>query len=113
MPLRTLLILLLCMPLLTSCDMLYDLLDMPDPKTRAVIAEAEGRAIGSGCRHSGRALEDCYAMNSSASKAAIFAGWREMNDYMLEHRLSEVPAQIAPELTPSVPSTTLSTPALP
>lgn len=47
--------------------------------------EAEGRAIGGGCRHAGRAIEDCFAQNRQADKAAVFAGWREMNDYMTKH----------------------------
>ena len=46
--------------------------------------EAEGRAIGGGCRHAGRAIEDCFAQNRQADKAAVFAGWREMNDYMMK-----------------------------
>lgn len=108
MSLRTRLILLLCMPLLASCEMLYDVLDIPDPKTRAVQAEAEGRAIGGGCRHSGRSLEDCYAMNQQFSRAAVFAGWREMNDYMTENNLPEVPSQLSPpgaRLPPPLPLT--------
>lgn len=96
MSLRTCLILLLCMPMLASCDMLYDVLDIPDPQARAAAAEAEGRAIGGGCRHSGRSLEDCYTMNQQVSKAAVFTGWREMNDYMLANNLPEVPSQITP-----------------
>lgn len=96
MSLRTRLILLLCMPLLASCDMLYDVLDIPDPTARAAALEAEGRAIGGGCRHSGRALEDCYILNPQASKAAVFAGWREMNDYMVQNNLTEVPASLIP-----------------
>lgn len=52
--------------------------------------EAEGKAIGGACRHAGRALEDCYMLNDNISKAAIFEGWREMNDYMAEHRLPEI-----------------------
>ena len=94
MLLRTRLLVLLCAPLLASCDMLYDVLDIPDPERRAAAAEAEGRAIGGGCRHSGRALEDCYALNPQVSKSAIFAGWREMNDYMIENNLSEVPTRM-------------------
>lgn len=60
---------------------------------------AEGRAIGAGCRHAGRAIEDCYAINRRADKAAIFAGWREMNDYMTENRIEVVlPEGEGPEL---------------
>jgi hypothetical protein len=96
MSLRTRLIVLLCTPLLASCDMLYDVLDIPDPQARAAAAEAEGRAIGGGCRHSGRSLEDCYTLNTQVSKAAVFTGWREMNDYMLANNLPEVPSQMTP-----------------
>ena len=53
--------------------------------------EAEGRAVGGACRHAGRAIEDCYALNKKADKAAIFAGWREMNDYMRENKIDTVP----------------------
>lgn len=112
MSLRTLLILLLSMPLLASCDMLYDVLDIPDPQARAAAAEAEGRAIGGGCRHSGRSLEDCYAMNPQVSKAAVFTGWREMNDYMIANNLPEVPSQIVPPGTrsPQAPLSQVSPP---
>jgi len=55
--------------------------------------EAEGKAIGGACRHAGRAIEDCFAMNKRADKAALFAGWREMNDYMRENKIDAVPPQ--------------------
>lgn len=95
MPVKTRLIMLL-FPLLTGCELLYDLLEIPDPRKEAAAAEAEGKAIGSACRHAGRSLEDCYLLNPSAQKAAIFAGWREMNDYMLANNLPEVPSQLSP-----------------
>ena len=78
--------------LLAGCDMLG--LD----STAAVAAqrEAEGKAIGGACRHAGRAIEDCFALNRKADKAAIFAGWRDMNDYMRENKIDP----IAPQLTP-------------
>ena len=59
--------------------------------------EADGRAIGAACRHAGRALEDCYALNGRAEKAAIFAGWREMNDYMRENQIEAVAPQVSPQ----------------
>lgn len=64
----------------------------------AVVAErkaAEGKAIGAACRHAGRAIEDCYQLNKKAEKAAIYAGWREMDDYMRENKLEPVPPQLA------------------
>ena len=37
-----------------------------------------------------RSVEDCYALNSKADRAAVFAGWREMNDYMRENKIEAV-----------------------
>lgn len=60
--------------------------------------EAEGKAVGSACRHAGRAIEDCYTLNRKADKAAVFAGWREMNDYMTENKIEVVaPSLPTPE----------------
>ena len=75
--------------LLSGCDLLGI-----EPAS-AVVArkEAEGKAIGGACRHAGRAIEDCYALNRKADKAAVFAGWREMNDYMRENEIPEVRPQ--------------------
>lgn len=58
--------------------------------------EAEGKAVGGACRHAGRAIEDCFALNKRADKAAVFAGWREMNDYMRENKVETVVPQAAP-----------------
>jgi len=52
--------------------------------------EADGKAVGGACRHAGRAIEDCYLLNRRADKAAVYAGWREMNDYMRENKLEPV-----------------------
>ena len=78
---------------LTGCDLLgIETLS----QVQARRAE-EGKAIGSACRHAGRAIEDCYALNRKGEKAAIFAGWREMNDYMTENKIEVVmPAIAAP-----------------
>lgn len=91
----------LLFPLLTGCEYVYDLLEIPDPRREAAEAEAEGMAVGSACRHAGRSLEDCYLLNPSAPKAAIFAGWREMNDYMLMNNLEVVPSKLPPLADPS------------
>ena len=40
------------------------------------------------------AIEDCFALNKKADKAAVFAGWREMNDYMRENKIEPVVPQI-------------------
>ncbi|HMX16110.1 MAG TPA: hypothetical protein PK375_04620 [Rhodocyclaceae bacterium] len=65
-------------------------LGIDDPVKLAAAKEAEARAVGSACRHSGRNLEDCYDTNPKASKAAIFAGWREMDAYMRENKIEVV-----------------------
>lgn len=90
--------------LLSGCDLLGI-----EPAS-AVVArkEAEGKAVGGACRHAGRAIEDCYALNRRADKAAVFAGWREMNDYMRENQIQEVRpqggAEPAAEATPAEPA---------
>lgn len=58
--------------------------------------EAEGKAIGAACRHAGRAIEDCFTLNRKADKSAIYAGWREMNDYMRENDIQVVAPQLSP-----------------
>jgi hypothetical protein len=82
----------LAVALLAGCDML----GIETPEKIAAAREADGRAIGGACRHAGRAIEDCYALNKKADRAAIFAGWRDMNDYMRENKIEAV----APQLTP-------------
>ena len=62
--------------------------------------QAEGKAVGGGCRHAARSIEQCYATNKKADKAAVFAGWREMEDYMRENKIEAVPAP--PEVKPAV-----------
>jgi hypothetical protein len=51
---------------------------------------------GDACRHAGRAIEDCYTLNKRVDKAAVFAGWREMNDYMRENKIDTVVPQATP-----------------
>ncbi|MBM5575060.1 hypothetical protein [Deefgea sp. CFH1-16] len=52
--------------------------------------KANGKAIGASCRHSGRSLEDCFRRNGKVAKADIFAGWKEMNEYMQSKKINEV-----------------------
>jgi hypothetical protein len=82
--------------ILCGCDQL----GIPDPTKAAAQTEADGKAIGSACRHAGRAIEDCFTLNQSAQKAAVFAGWKEMNDYMLENKIAEVAPQLPPPPSP-------------
>ncbi|KAA3653627.1 MAG: hypothetical protein DWQ11_07615 [Proteobacteria bacterium] len=77
--------------MLSGCEEL----GIPDPAKEAARTQAEGEAIGSACRHAGRALEDCYTLNPKASKADIFSGWRNMNDYMIENKIDIVPPTLA------------------
>jgi hypothetical protein len=82
------------------------LLGGEDGEAAAARKEAEGKAIGGACRHAGRAIEDCFALNRRADKAALFAGWREMNDYMRENKIDAVPPQgaVLADAAPEKPS---------
>jgi len=92
MPIRLRLSFLLLSLALAGCDLL-GIETLSQVQARQA---DEGRAIGSACRHAGRAIEDCYALNKRADKAAMFAGWREMNDYMTENKIPTVMPAIAP-----------------
>lgn len=93
------------MPLLRRCFVAFaviwpiflsgcEQLGIDTPATIQARAEEEGKAIGTACRHSVRAMEDCYAMNAKTPKAAIAAGWREMDEYMRENKLEGVAPQL-------------------
>jgi hypothetical protein len=84
---------------LTGCDQL----GIETPAKQAAEVTADGKAVGAACRHAGRAIEDCYALNPKAHKAAVFEGWREMNDYMTKNKIEVV--------SPQLQSTTRSTSA--
>jgi hypothetical protein len=64
------------------------------PEVAAQRKEAEGKAVGAACRHAGRAIEDCFALNRRIDKSAVFSGWREMNDYMRENKMDAVQPQL-------------------
>ena len=84
---RSLLVLLLSAgALLTGCDQL----GIDSPEKIAAQKDSDGRAIGGACRHAGRAIEDCYTLYKKADRAAVFAGWRDMNDYMRENKIEVV-----------------------
>ena len=86
--------------LLCGCDRL----GISDPVKDAANKEADARATGSACRHAGRAIEDCYAINPDASRAAVYAGWKEMNDYMRENKIEVVKPELAPTAPPPKPA---------
>lgn len=71
---------------LAGCEQL----GIETPDKVAARQEADGKAVGGACRHAGRALEDCYALNRRASKAAVYAGWRDMDGYMRENNIAVV-----------------------
>lgn len=77
-----------------------DQLGVETPAKAAERKVAEARAIGSACRHAMRAIEDCYVLNPKADKSAIFAGWREMDEYMRENKLEGV-APVVPRPAPA------------
>lgn len=72
--------------LLASCDAL----GIESGTATAARKEADGKAVGSACRHAMRAIEDCYTLNTKASKAAVYAGWREMDEYMRENKIEGI-----------------------
>jgi len=84
---------------LAGCDQVNQKLGLEDPAKKDARAEAEARAVGSACRHSGRAIEDCYAIYVWLPKAGIYAGWRDMDEYMRENKIDT----IAPQLPPPEP----------
>ena len=76
-----------------------DLLGIESATVVAARKEAEGKAIGAGCRHAARSVEQCYTQNKKADKAAVFIGWKEMNEYMTENKIEAVPAPPEPAAT--------------
>jgi hypothetical protein len=73
----------------------------PDPVMLA--READARAQGAACRHGLRSIEDCFNLNPRASKAQIFAGWKEMDDYMRTHKIEGQKATIEAPVQPTRP----------
>lgn len=80
----------LCTALMAGCDAL-------GIESAAQVAErkqAEAHAIGSACRHAVRSVEDCFKTNPKAGKAAVFAGWKEMDQYMRDNQIVGMPSPI-------------------
>jgi len=84
---------------LSGCDQLG--IETPGKSAERQLAEA--KATGSACRHALRAIEDCYVLNPKADKSAVFAGWREMDEYMRENKLEGV-VPVVPRPVASAPS---------
>jgi len=93
---------------LSGCDMFGE-----SAEKLAAIKEAEGKAIGGACRHAGRAIEDCYTIYRKADRAAVFAGWRDMNDYMRENKIEPVAPQLAAQAAQAQPAAPVAPAAKP
>lgn len=78
---------------LSACEQL----GIETPAQTSARQEAEGKAVGGACRHAGRALEDCYKSSPKISKAAIYAGWRDMDAYMRDNKIEVVQTRDAQE----------------
>jgi hypothetical protein len=84
--------LILCLTAATSLLAGCDALGIETATQTAEKKEAEGRAIGSACRHAVRSVEDCFRSNPKAGKAAVFAGWKDMDAYMRENEIVGMPS---------------------
>jgi len=73
----------------------------PDP--RVAQREAEAKAVGGACRHALRGLEDCFTLNPKANKAQVFAGWKEMDQYMRENKIEGTPSVLGKVEKPAAP----------
>lgn len=96
--------------LLAGCDQLGQKLGLEDPAKKEAKADAEGKAVGSACRQSGRAIEDCYSIYGWLPKSSIFEGWREMDTYMRDNKIETVAPQLPP---PEPPGTRKKKPVAP
>lgn len=65
--------------------------------------EADGKAIGGACRHALRSVEDCYKQNPKAGKAAVFTGWKDMDQYMRENNIAGIPPSPEPKPAEAAP----------
>lgn len=102
---RTITITLLVTPLLLGgCDQIQGKLGIEDAATKAAKQEEEGKAVGGACRQSGRAIEDCYSLYNWLPKAAVYAGWREMDVYMRENQIETIAPQLPPAPPPEDPN---------
>lgn len=70
--------------LLAGCDL--------DAMISGNMPTADAQATGAACRHVMRSVEECHSRNPTASRAAIYAGWKEMDQYMRENKLEGMPA---------------------
>lgn len=83
-----------------GCDQIQQKMGLEDPTAKAARAEAEGKAVGGACRHSGRAIEDCYSIYTWVPKDAVYSGWRDMDSYMRDNKIEAVEPQLPPPQPP-------------
>ncbi|HEX4844199.1 MAG TPA: hypothetical protein VFV57_11050 [Limnobacter sp.] len=76
--------------MLSSCDL------SQIPGLDGKLSIEDSKAVGAACRHSGRALEDCFALNPNTHPSGVFEGWRDMNDYMLANQIDVVKPEVKP-----------------
>lgn len=102
--LHTLLFFVLLGLALGGCDQINETLN----KQKSI-----GKAIGAGCRQSGRSLEDCYQRNAKTAKPDIYDGWKEMSEYMQAKKLDVIPPppDVPKEETPVETAVAASSPA--
>ncbi len=74
--------------MLSSCDL------SQIPGLTGKLSIEDSKAVGAACRHSGRALEDCFTLNPNTHQSGVFEGWRDMNDYMLANEIEVVKPEI-------------------
>lgn len=74
--------------MLSSCDL------SQIPGLTGKLSMEDSKAVGAACRHSGRALEDCFTLNPNTHQSGVFEGWRDMNDYMLANEIEVVKPEI-------------------
>lgn len=85
----------------TACDQVNQKLGLEDSAKKEAAQQAEGKAVGSACRQSGRAIEDCYSIYNWLPKAPIYEGWKEMDAYMRDNQLETVAPQLPPPESPA------------
>lgn len=72
---------------LAGCDLPF--ISKPDLMPEAI-------AIGSGCAQGSKPLEICYDEHRDMPRAGILQGWKEMQTYLAENKLT-------PANTPAIP----------
>ena len=84
---KTIVIALICFPLLGGCVKGI----FPDPEADAKKVEDEAAATGSGCRQAGRSLEECFSRNEGLNRKGAVRGWQDMDEYMRVNKIQPQP----------------------